>query len=73
MFRAWNDFRLVIKGDEMQRYAEQLILFSKSNTAGKEKDLPREGKERETVPSPSAYVLTEFSVAGLLTVVASRC
>lgn len=58
-FLLLNDFRLVIKGDEMQRYAEQLILFSKSNTAGNQKDLPREGKEREIVPSPSAYVFIE--------------
>ncbi|EFI27629.1 hypothetical protein CC1G_14555 [Coprinopsis cinerea okayama7 len=31
-FLLLNDFRLVISGAEMQRYAEQLILFSKSQS-----------------------------------------
>lgn len=30
-FLLLNDFRLVISSDEMQRYAEQLILFSRSS------------------------------------------
>ncbi|KAF6762442.1 cyclin-domain-containing protein [Ephemerocybe angulata] len=46
-FLLLNDFRLVIKGDEMQRYAEQLILFSKSSGAGKEKEIPRDGHSAE--------------------------
>ncbi|KAJ7590722.1 cyclin-domain-containing protein [Mycena floridula] len=33
-FLLLNDFRLVIPQDEMQRYAEQLIAFSNSPTAG---------------------------------------
>jgi len=32
-FLLLNDFRLVISSDEMQRYAEQLILFSRSSGA----------------------------------------
>ncbi|KAK7471175.1 cyclin-like protein interacting with PHO85 [Stygiomarasmius scandens] len=31
-FLLLNDFRLVIPGDEMQRYADQLLLFSNSNS-----------------------------------------
>lgn len=55
-FLLLNDFRLVIRGDEMQRYAEQLILFSKSNGSGKEKEVLREGGEGAGTyvpPSPS--------------------
>lgn len=44
-FLLLNDFRLVIRGDEMQRYAEQLILFSKSSGSGKEKEVLAEGGE----------------------------
>lgn len=32
-FLLLNDFRLVISSEEMQRYAEQLIVFSEQNTA----------------------------------------
>jgi len=32
-FLLLNDFKLVISSDEMQRYAEQLILFSRSSGA----------------------------------------
>lgn len=32
-FLLLNDFRLVISSDEMQRYAEQLILFSRTSGA----------------------------------------
>ena len=44
-FLLLNDFRLVIRGDEMQRYAEQLILFSKSNGT--------KPKDSEATPHPS--------------------
>ncbi|KAK7051246.1 cyclin-like protein interacting with PHO85 [Paramarasmius palmivorus] len=46
-FLLLNDFRLVIPKDEMQRYAEQLILFSTSSSA----------------PSISAGAVTPSSVA----------
>ncbi|KAG6814821.1 hypothetical protein H0H93_012116, partial [Arthromyces matolae] len=50
-FLLLNDFRLVISTDEMQRYAEQLILFSTSGTAA-----------TATTPSPSPPPLPSPSI-----------
>lgn len=51
-FLLLNDFRLVISAEEMQRYAEQLIVFSESSSSGGLS--PPQPPSQESQPRPSA-------------------
>lgn len=52
-FLLLNDFRLVIPKDEMQRYAEQLLLFSTTGTFDSEDDTETEGGWTSTDDEPT--------------------
>lgn len=65
-FLLLNDFRLVIPKEEMQRYAEQLVLFSKSSPPADLSSFPYPAPTSSTLSSPSTLVSAPTMTMGAI-------